>query len=568
MKKVTQNLRPSLVYLTDKRWFIRALEIFPGLITWTFLLTPIVLSLIHPLFVAYFIIAFDLFWLIKSLRLSGYLVRGYRKLHRAEKVNWSDQLRRLRTPDKYLVEAEANLSAHLHKFPRSRSILHFTLAGRRQRQTYLELAAEVKRMRGITERQSVILDPKSLYHAVILATYNESIDIVEPSVQALLDADYPAAQIMLVIAYEERGGKETEKNAKQLIEKYGNQFAYAAAIKHPDGIKGEVIGKGGNITYAGRKLTEYITEQNIDPEHVIVTTLDADHRPSKQYFAYLSYEYAINPNRVRKSYQPVPMFHNNIWDAPAPMRVIATSNSFWLIIETMRPHRLRNFAAHAQSLRALIDTDYWSVTTIVEDGHQYWRSYFTFDGDHQVVPLFVPIYQDAVLADTYMQTFKVQFRQLRRWAWGVSDFSYVVCNAIRNKNIKLLDKLIQIGRLLEGHFSWATAALLISFVAWLPLVLNYEFSQTVLAHQLPIIASRIQNVAMVGLIITVAISMISLPPRPARYGKRRSLAMILQWSLLPITSVVFGSFAAINSQTRLMFGRYLDFQVTEKSRRK
>jgi hypothetical protein len=44
--------------------------------------------------------------------------------------------------------------------------------------------------------------------------------------------------------------------------------------------------------------------------------------------------------------------------------------------------------------------------------------------------------------------------------------------------------------------------------------------------------------------------------------------MVLQWALLPVTSMFFSAFAAINAQTRLMFGRYLEFYVTEKARRK
>jgi hypothetical protein len=96
------------------------------------------------------------------------------------------------------------------------------------------------------------------------------------------------------------------------------------------------------------------------------------------------------------SYQPLPIYTNNIWDAPAPMRVIATGNSFWNIVLGLRPHMLRNFSSHAQSMAALIDTDFWSVRTIVEDGHQFWRTYFRFDGRHEVYPIFTPIFQDAV----------------------------------------------------------------------------------------------------------------------------------------------------------------------------
>jgi hypothetical protein len=42
--------------------------------------------------------------------------------------------------------------------------------------------------------------------------------------------------------------------------------------------------------------------------------------------------------------------------------------------------------------------------------------------------------------------------------------------------------------------------------------------------------------------------------------------MLTQWIFLPVTSIGYGSLAAFNSQTRLMFKRYLSkFDVTEKA---
>jgi hypothetical protein len=93
-----------------------------------------------------------------------------------------------------------------------------------------------------------------------------------------------------------------------LIERYGKQFAMAMAVKHPTGLPGEVKGggKGPNITFAGRKLAAEIARRGIDPENVIVTTFDSDHRASQNYFSYLAYLYATDPNRKHKSYQPIP----------------------------------------------------------------------------------------------------------------------------------------------------------------------------------------------------------------------------------------------------------------------
>ena len=556
------------IHLADRRCFERLMEILPGAITWGFLLLPVLLSLREPILVAYFIIAFDLFWLMKSLRLSYYLVRGYQKLRENEGIDWGGRVAQIRGIDQSVKEAQAQVRDLLKKHPQARSRWQFTQRGARAHQQFLRRDRWLKELEAVQFKKQTLIHPDGIYHAVILATYNEDIEILEPSVQALAQADYPLKKMMLIIAYEERGGAVTEANAKELVAKYGSKFYYAAAIKHPSNIPGEVKGKGGNITFAGRELAAYLSRQNIDPLNVIVTTLDSDHRASKNYFSHLTFLYATDPNRIYKSYQPIPLFYNNIWDAPAPMRVIATGNSFWLLMETMRPHRLRNFAAHAQSMKSLIDTDFWSVTSIVEDGHQYWRTYFTYDGQHDVVPIYSPIYQDAVLAETYLQTYKAQYLQLRRWAWGVSDFAFVVKNSLKNTRISWANKGLHIFRLFEGHFSWATAALTISFVAWLPLLLNRDYGDQFIAHQLPVIASRILTLTMLGMIITIFISIRSLPPRPERYRPVRSLAMVLQWALLPITSIIFGSFCAIDAQTRLMFGRYLDFRVTEKASRR
>lgn len=557
----TQEYQISYV---DRRWFERLLEIIPGLITWSIIIAPIILSIFAPIVVAYFIIAFDIFWLLKSFLMSSSLIGGYKRLHASQKVDWSARLNELDNLEATLAKMATELIEIENKCPYVNKLFLYSKAKKADRARYREQKKRFEQLNKVFEQSGTFIHPDKIHHVVIMPVYNEGLDTIVPSIEALLNSDYDPKKIFFIIGYEERGGEAIRHTVREVEKEYANRFGMIKSFQHPKDIPGEVIGKGGNITFAGRKILEIIQQKKIPLSDVIVTTIDSDNRVASKYFSCLTYHYCIDPNRIRKSYQPVPMFLNNIWDVPAPVRVIASSNSFWIIIESMTPHRLRNFASHAQSLQTLVDTDFWSVTSPVEDGHQYWRTYFTYDGDHTVDPIYMPIYQDAVLSKTHLRTFKSQYVQLRRWAYGISDFPFVVKHYLTNKQIGFWEKIIQVGRLLEGHISWATAPLILTFVAWLPLLLNAHFKNLVIAHQLPVVASRILTLAMLGIFVTIWISLISLPPRPARYKKSKSIFMLTQWLLMPVVAICFGSMAAIDAQTRLMFGRYLVFKVTDK----
>jgi hypothetical protein len=249
------------------------------------------------------------------------------------------------------------------------------------------------------------------------------------------------------------------------------------------------------------------------------------------------------------------------------MRVIATGNSFWNIISSMRPHTLRNFASHSQPMDALVEMDFWSKRSIVEDGHQYWRSYFYFGGNYSVIPIYVPIYQDAVLSDTYKKTLKAQFKQLRRWAYGASDIPYVATRIFSSqRNVPFMPGLARLLRLIDGHVTLASISILVAVGGWVPLLVNSQAARDIAAHQLPEVISGVQRVAMIGLLITVFLGFKMLPPRPERYKRRRSVWMVLQWGLMPITAIVYSAASAFNAQTHLLFGKYLDkFDLTEKA---
>jgi glycosyltransferase involved in cell wall biosynthesis len=415
------------------------------------------------------------------------------------------------------------------------------------------------------------LRSKDIYHAVIIPTYNEPKEVLELTVKHILKTKYDLKKIILILAPEERDGGKVVEASAQLVKKYGSKFYFMRSISHPPKYEvGEIKGKGANESYAAVWLAGMLKRKKIAYQNVVVTVLDSDHHPDPNYFSELSYVYLMSPDRKHTSYQPISLLTSNIWDAPAPMRILALGTSFWMMIVSMRPHMLRNFAAHGQGMDALVECNYWSKRTIVEDGHQFWRSYFRFDGKHEVFPIFSPIYQDAVLAETYKKTFRAQFLQLRRWAWGASDIPYVIQKGFFTKNsVPKLDLFFKTVRLIEGHLSWATASLIVAFSASIPVYINPNGRESFVANQLPVIASYIQTVSLIGIIITLYLSMKLLPKKPARYRRTRHISMVIQWIFMPIATILFGSTAALVSQTRLMFGRYIgNFDVTTKTIKK
>ena len=526
----------------------RFFERLPAIISYGALLLLVVLSLIYPLLAAVYLIVVIITLLTKAVVIAYHTIAGRHRLESAQKVDWEARLGQLEDP-----------GAAFSKLERQDGEDADTTFGSKQHYENLRL---------ITASQEPFPRPSELYNAVIIAAYNETYDVLGPTLQSVVDTTYDKKHMIIVLAYEERGGKEMKRTAQRLQAEFQDQFHSFHLAEHPKDLPNEVVGKGGNITHAGRYLRDWLPGVGIEYKNVIVTTLDSDNRPHKTYFDYVTYEYIVHEERKHLSYQPVSLFMNNIWDAPAPMRVVATGNSFWNIISSMRPHTLRNFASHSQPMDALVEMDFWSTRTIVEDGHQYWRSYFYFNGNYSVAPIFVPIYQDAVLSDTYLKTLKAQFIQLRRWAYGASDVPYVASHVFTKKRtVPFFSSFVKFVRLLDGHVTLACMSLLVAFGGWVPLIINSEAARnSIVVHQLPDTIAIIQRVAMVGLFITVFLSFKMLPPRPERYKRSRNIFMLAQWVLMPFTSIVYSALSALNSQGRLFLGKYLDkFDVTEKA---
>ncbi len=493
----------------SKAGFRRLWQILPGLTTWLTLISLAVLTFINPPVVTLIILVYAIYWLIRVVIMAFFLIYGYIRYKQEIAIDW-------------LARLDHDFSSEWQE----------------------------------------------LYHLVIIPSYKEDISILHQTLNSISNSQYPNQKLIVVVAFEDREKDLAPRYAPILTREYEHSFSKFLITFHPSDIANEVKGKGPNITWAARQVKEYLQKKKLDFNNVITTTLDADNRVDAKYFANVSWSYLHDDDPFHKSFQPLPMYFNNIWKVPLPVKMTALGSSFWQMITAVRPHHARNFSAHAQSFAALVETDFWSVTTIVEDGHQYWRSFFKFKGNHHIVPIFVPVYMDAVQGNDIYDTFREQYLQRRRWFWGVSDIPFVAEQSWGNSDIPFFYKWLQFGRLFESHFSLATQSFILWF-GWLPLTVSADFRQTVLGYNFPNVYRHFLLAAWTGLIATMAISASIVPPRP---GKKSIyyLSLLKEWILapviLPISSIFFAAIPAIDSQTRLMFNKpFTVFNVTKKT---
>lgn len=497
-------------------WF-RLLEILPGGVVWLALLAPFALSFSYPFTVTIFIIVFDVYWLTQTLNQAYYLIIGYSRLKKQLDTNW-----------------EAKFSS------------------------LAEMDAAEREAQGM-------LNPRDLYQTIILTTYKEEQAILEASIQSVVDAHYDPSRLIMVLATEERDAENARTIAAALKAKFAQHFFLFLVTEHPDNIVGEVKAKGANATWAAKQLVAEVSKAGISLDHIVVSTADADSRFNPHYFHCLSYAYAVLPDRVHCSFQPVATYFNNIWETPMMSRVLAFGTTFWQLIESVRDYRLITFATHAVSLQTLVDIDYWCTTIVNEDSRQYFRSYFHYKGKFRVVPLYMPIYMDAVHTGNFRKTLRNLYFQQQRWAYGVEHFPYIILECFRHPEIRLLDRFMLIWRAFVGSFSWATSSFFMTFVGWIPILLNNNFRDAVVVSNFVLVTKGLLSLTWIGLIISSILTLKILAIMPYKKRRRDVLGMLAQWILIPMFGIFFGALPGLDAQTRLMLGRYLGFRVTEKS---
>ncbi len=489
----------------DRRLY-RSLEILPGVVSWTTIIGVVLLSIYAAFYAAYFIIAFALYWVLKTAFLSYHLRYNWKRLRYHMSLDWSEMIDRF--------------------------------------------------------------EYGHIYQVVILPYSHEPFEVLDSTVKGISESKYDKKNIIVVLASEERFGKPAQEIANSVKEKWGSKFGEFLVTIHPDNIEGEIKAKGANVSWALEQVrVKVLDPHGIRYNHTLVSIFDSDTVIYPDYFNCLIWHFMTAKRPLKSSFQPVPVFNNNLWEAPAVSQVVAMSSTFWEMIQQERPERMATFSSHSVSFQALYEIGYVQANMVSEDSRIFWNLLIANNGEYDVVPLSYPVSMDANADKTLFRTLINIYKQHKRWTYGVENFVYVSYHFTKNKQISLKKKITILFQMGEGYWSLVTNPIMLFILGWLPIFLgSQEFHQTVLSYELPILIRNLLTIAMFGLVVSSIISLTMHPPRPKEKSRLRYVVMALQWILVPITMIVFSAIPGLESQTRLMLGKYMGFWSTPKSR--
>ncbi|MBU1088592.1 hypothetical protein KKA02_01805 [Patescibacteria group bacterium] len=491
----------------------RLWEMMPGFFAWLVILFPIVGSFIVPKAVAYFVIAFLIYWIYQSFKSAILAVIGYFKIKKSIKINWKKRF--FKNKDKNFLPYD------------------------------------------------------KINHVIIIPSYKEPIDIIDMAFGSLAkQTDIGLKKLHVILAQESRAGKENnQKTKKYFKQKYKDTFGNLVFTEHPPGLPGETIGKHSNEAWAAKYFKKNYIDKRKDLNFncTTLTTCDVDTIFNPKYFSALTYFFASTENRYYKFWQSPIFWHHNIDKVPAPIRIVGTMGNIIHIANIQEPDGLFfNYSCYSSSYRQIHLVGYWDLDVIPEDWHIFLQSFFGTGGRSSVDPIFLPTIVDAPSGTNYFNALKNRYNQCLRHAWGATDIAYAIEQARIHKEIPLLTRILRIYKLIKTHLIWSSNWFILTLGTSLPSILNPRFFQTSFGYNLPKIANIILTICLLPLLVLIILDW-KLRPRDTKKTFTDWFKNLIQWPLMPIATLTMSVLPGLHSHTRLFFNKRLEYQTTKKS---
>lgn len=500
----------------------RLFEMIPGLFAWITIGFPIWGAFLFPKIVAYFVIAFLIYWLYQSFKAAIFAIIGYFKIKAAQNLNW--------------LEAFQN------------------------------------------DFKSTWLKYSDIHHVIVISSYKEPVEVIDMAMGSLASQiDIDLKKIHIVIAQEERAGTENNHQTIDYFQKkYPNIFGHLIFTEHPSGIEGETVGKHSNEAWAAKYFKKHFLDiknsaakqvplgEILKIENTTLTSCDVDTIFNHKYFSALTYNFAGHPQRYYRFWQSPIFWHHNINSVPAPIRIIGTLGNVIHIANIQEPDGLFfNYSCYSSSYTLIDSAGYWDLDMIPEDWHIFLQTFFSSGGRSAVEPIFLPTIVDAPDGKSYFDALKNRYNQCVRHAWGAIDIPYAIQQSINHPEIPLITRTLRVFKLIETHFIWSSNWFILTLGTSLPVILNPNFFQTSIGFNLPRISNIILTLCLIPLTSLIILDW-KLRPDYQKKGFKNIMKNILQWPFMPLATLTMSVLPGLHSHTRLLLGRRLEYKTTQK----
>ncbi|MBV9543662.1 MAG: glycosyltransferase family 2 protein [Chloroflexi bacterium] len=480
----------------------RILEILPPAVAWVALTSPIWAAIVAPDIFGYFLVAFSAYWLWRSIEFTVGLVLGMGRLARAQRRNW------------------AQAGAALHGFSR-------------------------------------------LHHLVIIPTYKESEELLAETLECLAQQTIGLERIAVVLAFEQRD-ESAPIRAAALTERFAWRFGEWLVTQHPD-LPGEVKGKSSNLAWAARRVEEELMgSDRLDPKHLVVTVCDADSRLDRQYLAALGHSILSHPDGRLHIYQPAILFYANHGRLPLLIRAVSSVFSLYSLARLAATHRLVPQSTYSLTWWVARRVRFWDVDVVPEDSHMFFKVWLHLGRRVRARAIHLPVYADAAEGATTFGTVVSTYQQIRRWAWGVSDIPYLALQGLRARHIPWHIRVARVWWYVEEHLVWPSHWFLLTLGGLVPPLLNPGYARTALAISQTAAVSMLLGLCLPSLVLAILGDILLRWWSDDETNLWKLVSGLAGFLVLPLTGLTMVALPALDAHTRLLFGRSLAYQVTEK----
>jgi hypothetical protein len=480
----------------------RILEVVPPGVAWAAITSPAWAAIIAPQVLGYFLVAFSAYWAWRSAEFTAGLLIGLRRMHMSQRRDWV---------------AAGNC---LPGFER-------------------------------------------LHHVVIVPTYKESDQILTETLACLARQSLPLERVSVVLAFEERDADAPDRAAR-LSARFARHFGHWLVTMHPD-VPGEVKGKSSNLAWAARRIEEELIGQSrLDDGSLLVTVCDADSRLDRQYLAALGQHVLSHPYGRLHIYQPAILFYANHVRLPLPVRAVSSVFSLYSLARLAAGHRLIPQSTYSLTWCAAQRVSFWDVDVVPEDSHMFFKVWLHLGKRVRTRAIHLPVYADAAEGLNLWGTGSSTYQQIRRWAWGVSDIPYLALRTWRATHIPWHMRIARVGWYVEEHLVWPSHWFLLTLGGLLPPLLNPDYARTALGVWQTTVYSTLLGLCLPSLILAILADVLLKWRSDGQYDLSTAVFGLAGFALLPLTGLALVALPALDAHTRLLLGRSLAYQVTEK----